>query len=719
MRASYQWLKELTGIDASPEDMAEKLTAVGLEVEAIHRFPAPDKVVVAEVRALRPHPKRDKLRLVTLTDGSAEDEIVCGAPNVPEPGGRVLFAQLGAALPTESGEPFVISERAIGGVPSRGMICSESELGIGAGGEGIFVFGDVSGAEAPAPGTPLAEALPVGDAVFEIGLTPNRPDCLGHLGIARDLAAIYGVPFSPPTPPAPPLRAEGAVPPADARVALAWGEGGREVALEDDAGVASFAIDIADAARCPRYGAAFVLGATVKPSPFWLRYRLHVLGLRSISNLVDATNLVMLERGHPIHGFDLAKLRGTRIEVRLATEGETLETLDGEERELSTDDLLICDGEGPVALAGVMGGANSEIEAATRHVAIECAYFDPRSVRRTSRRTGLHTDASHRFERGVDPNAVPAVLARAAQLMAELGGGVALAEGLDVVAAAHEAPRITLRRERLDALLGYPVPKDVPARVLAALGATDIAEDDGSVTVTAPSWRPDLHREVDLIEEVARIHGYEHVPTAVPRVRPSATGTAPRIRFERALREQAAAAGLFEAVSYSFVAASELAAARAPTATVALANPLSEERSVMRTSLLPGLMAAARQALRRQAPEVLLFELGRVFAPTGDRLPEETPGSACSWPAARAAGSGPSGSATSTTSRVSSRPCSRPVASRRGSRPARPARRGCTRSARRRSTSATWRWAPRASFTPRSPTTSRSRASGSSTPTST
>ncbi|MEO0323282.1 MAG: phenylalanine--tRNA ligase subunit beta, partial [Myxococcota bacterium] len=250
---------------------------------------------------------------------------------------------------------------------------------------------------------------------------------------------------------------------------------------------------------------------------------------------------------------------------------------------------------------------------------------DPRSVRRTSRRTGLHTDASHRFERGVDPNAVPAVLARAAQLMAELGGGVALAEGLDVVARAQEAPRITLRRARLDALLGYAVPKDVPAQVLTALGATEVEEDDASVTVTAPSWRPDWHREVDLIEEVARIHGYEHVPTAVPRVRPSATGTAPRIRFERALREQAAAAGLFEAVSYSFVSPAELAAARAPLNTVALANPLSEERSVMRTSLLPGLAAAARQALRRQAPEVLLFELGRVFAPTGERLPEERP----------------------------------------------------------------------------------------------
>ncbi|MEO0326868.1 MAG: phenylalanine--tRNA ligase subunit beta, partial [Myxococcota bacterium] len=404
MRASYLWLKELTGIGASPEDMAEKLTAVGLEVEAIHRFPAPDKVVVAEVKAIRPHPKRDKLRLVTLTDGSAEDEIVCGAPNVPEPGGRVLFAQLGAALPTESGAPFVISERAIGGVPSRGMICSESELGIGAGGEGIFVFG----AAAPEPGTPLAAALPVGDAVFEIGLTPNRPDCLGHLGIARDLCALYGVPFTPPTPPAPPLRAEGAVPPSDARVALGWAEGGREVALEDDAGAGSFAIDIADAARCPRYGAAFVLGARVGPSPFWLRYRLHVLGLRSISNLVDATNLVMLERGHPIHGFDLAKLRGQRIEVRLATEGETLATLDGEERALTADDLLICDGEGPVALAGVMGGANSEIEAATRNVAIECAYFDPRSGGRPTPPPGVGTAPTPPQQRGGGPNPRPA-----------------------------------------------------------------------------------------------------------------------------------------------------------------------------------------------------------------------------------------------------------------------------------------------------------------------
>ena len=322
MLASYRWLKELSGVDASPEQMAEKLTDAGLEVESLTVFPVAEGVVVAEVTAIRPHPTKDKLRLVTVDHGEGTQEVVCGAPNVPEPGGKVLLAKLGAVLPpqNEGDEPFVIAERAVAGVPSAGMLCSEKELSLGEGGEGIYVFPGGG----PSAGTLLAEALPVGDTVFEIGLTPNRPDCLGHIGIARDLAAMFRVAMPAPNVGFPPSYAEGVTSvTGDKDLArLAW-TGGREVAFEADT-PGPLSVDVKDTTRCPRYGAAAVLGVTVGPSPFWLRYRLHCLGVRSISNLVDATNLVMLEWGHPIHGFDYDKLRGSRIEVRTAKSGETM-----------------------------------------------------------------------------------------------------------------------------------------------------------------------------------------------------------------------------------------------------------------------------------------------------------------------------------------------------------------------------------------------------------
>ena len=625
MRASIQWLRELTGLELPIEELAEKLTNIGLEVDGIERFDAPAHVVVGEIRSKEKHPGKDRLSIVRIFDGEREETVICGAPNVPEPGGHVLFARVGASLLLEDGSRLDIAEREIAGVASRGMICSESELRLGSGGSGIFVFEDEPGDfEIPAAGTPLGEALPVGDVVFEIGLTPNRPDCLGHVGIARDVAAIYGETFERPPVKAPARVASavtGVVPDGEIRRELAW-EGKGEETPVDPAGLGPFAVTIEDPAACPRYGAAFMLGCTVRKSPFWLRHRLHVLGLRSRSNLVDATNYVMLETGHPLHGFDLETLRGRQIVVRTARDGETMTTLDAEARTLSSDDLLICDGEGPVAIAGVMGGEASEISDSTRHVAIECAYFDPRSIRRTSRRLGMHTDASHRFERGVDPGDVPYVLARTAALMTELGGGVALAEALDAYPRPIAASRIFLRHARLEALLGFPIPAGTARECLQRIGCT-VKGDDEQMEVYAPTWRPDLHLEEDLIEEVVRIHGYEHVPALVPAIRPSRAGSPVAASFERRVKEAAAAQGLYEAISYAFVSLSDLRKARASEDVVKLANPLSEERSVMRTSLLPGLADAARHALRRQAHGVRLFEVGRTTHPREGQLPEE------------------------------------------------------------------------------------------------
>lgn len=629
MRASYEWLKELTGISAPADEIAQTLTSIGLEVEETLEFTAPDRVVVARVESKKPHPERDKLTIVEVFDGAETVTVLCGANNVPEPGGLVLFAQVGAKLELDDGTLLEIAPRKMGGIESRGMICSETELNIGSGSAGIVVLPE----NAADPGTTLANALAVGDTVFEIGLTPNRPDCLGHIGIARDLAAALNVPFEPPIVEAPFGWAEGmqaVVPLGAEHFKLPW-EGGKEVVLDDAyAELGPFAVEIQNPERCPRYGAAFVLEAKVRPSPFPLRYRLHCLGQRSINNLVDVTNLVMLETGHPIHGFDLEKIRGGRIVVRTAYEGELMQTLDGVERTLCSEDLLICDGEGPVAIAGVMGGLESEISESTKHVVIECAYFDPRSVRRTSRRLGLHTDASHRFERGVDPNDVQYVLARAAARMGRYSplGSVALRDALDAYPNHVLRRRVTLRRERLDQLLGVQVPKGVPARVLEGIGCTVDSNTDAELKVQVPTWRPDIGAypvaaEADLIEEVGRIWGYDNIPDHLPHVLPSREGTPERILFERASREAAVSAGLLEVVTLSFTSADELARARVSKKAVPLRNPLGEDRGLLRTSLLPGLAAVASRSLRRQVEDVSLFELGRVFTPVDADLPHE------------------------------------------------------------------------------------------------
>jgi phenylalanyl-tRNA synthetase beta chain len=618
MLVSYRWLQELCPVDADVADIAERISLAGLEVEAMEKKgEGLDSVVIAEVRSKARHPKRDKLTLVRVFDGEDELDVVCGAANVPDPGGRVLFARPGAVLPNG----MEIEPRKVGGVESNGMICSEAELDIGADHEGIFVVGDEHDWH---PGTLVAEALDLRDVILDIGLTPNRPDCLGHVGIAREIGVLFGTPYTPRKAAGPRevFSAGGAFESGQPTTKLAplWDAEGDSV---DSPELPAVSVEIADPERCPRYGAALVSGVTIASSPFWLRYRLHNLGLRALSNVVDATNLILLEWGHPIHGFDLHQLRGSKVVVRLAHDGEKMATLDGVERTFTADDLLICDGEGPVAVAGVMGGLESEIRDETQDVLIECAYFDPRSVRRTSRRLGLHTDSSHRFERGVDPEAVPRVLASASALIAELGGGAAATTAIDRVAKPYESRVVAIRPSRATKLLGTAVSKDECMTILPSIGCRIVSDDDRRIEAEAPSWRPDLQREVDLIEEVARVRGYDQIPTAVPRVHPSEAGTPGLLKTVDALRNAAVRAGLYEAINYGFLSTDELKDARVSTDAVPLANPLSEERSVMRTSLLPGLTGAAARAQRHGAHEVRLFEIARTFEPSDDVLPVE------------------------------------------------------------------------------------------------
>jgi phenylalanyl-tRNA synthetase beta chain len=610
MHASYKWLKELCALTASPDEVAEAFTRVGLEVERQKRYGDLPGVVVAEVRAKAPHPKSDKLGLVRVFDGSEEIEVVCGAPNVPEPGKRVLFARMGAKLPNG----MEIGERKVAGVVSRGMICAEVELDIGAESDGIVVLPDDL---AVSPGVLVSAALGLEDVVFEIGVTPNRPDCLGHVGLARELSAAFALPFSEPKVKPPVLLSSVEEAPAGMRAVPLF-----QTAQAGKPSARGVPVSVRDAVRCPRYAVATVEGVQIGQSPCWLRYRLHVLGLRAINNAVDITNLVLLEYGYPTHAFDLDLVQGSAIEVRCARAGERIDALDGQDRALDADDLVICDGRGPVAIAGVMGGQRSSIQAGTKRIAVECAYFDPRGVRRTSRRLGVHTDSSHRFERGVDPRAVPQVLARVLSLLSELAGGSALAEAHEVCASEFTQRVVTLRESRAEALLGATLPAGQAELVLTRLGCGVQRANADTLGVSVPTFRPDLSREEDLIEEVARIWGYDKIPSAVPSIKVS-EGSAPEIRFLRKLRLQAASAGLSEAVNYAFVSPKQLEQARVATTALRLANPLSEERSVMRTSLLPGLLANVQRAQRHQVAQAALFELARTFHPGGELLPDE------------------------------------------------------------------------------------------------
>ncbi len=592
MKASYRWLRELVpNLTAPAEELAARLTGAGLAVDGVARFgQGASACVVAQVTAVRPHPTKSGLRLVTVERGGGTQEVVCGAPNVPEPGGLVVLAPLGTYLPAKG---MTIEPRVIAGVKSEGMLCSESELGLTDESDGILVLPAGTGK----PGDALTKVVPSAeDVIFELDLTPNRADALGHVGLARDVAAIFGLPWELPKI-APPART-------------------------GEQNVAALAkVTIEDAERCSHYGAGGIVDVTIAPSPLWVRYRLSSLGVRPISNVVDVTNLVMLEYGHPMHAFDLDLVRGGRIVVRRATEGETMKTLDGVERKLSADDLLICDAEGPTALGGVMGGAVSEIQPTTKRVLFECAFFDARGVRRTSRRHGLHTESSHRFERGVDPGDVSAVLARAVSLTSELAGGAALRGEIHAGNPSPARRVVKLRADRLDQLVGESIPWDEAREILGRLGCTVSKETTREVEVLVPTHRPDVLREVELIDEVARIHGIDRVKPRLPAIR-SSRDLGPREETARLVRAAAVELGLSEAITFAFVSPAELEKVGAPKATVVLKNPLNELQTVMRTSLLPGLLDALGRARRHGAHEVRLFTVGSKYL-AGKDLPEE------------------------------------------------------------------------------------------------
>jgi phenylalanyl-tRNA synthetase beta chain len=586
MKASYRWLCELLpDLAASADEVAERLTHAGIEVEGRHEYgKGTEACLVVKVVAIKPHPTKSGLRLVTVErEAGKQQEVVCGAPNVPDPGGLVVLAPLGVHLPAKN---LTIAPRAIAGVTSEGMLCSESELGLSEEHGGIMILPPGSGE----PGSPLASVVPnARDTVFEIGLTPNRPDGLGHVGLARELSALFAIPFAWPEIPAPKN-------------------------IDPAATDAIASVTVEDADRCPHYGAAGAVGVAIAPSPLWVKYRLQALGVRAISNIVDVTNLVMLEYGHPMHAFDLDRVRGAKIIVRRARAGETMKTLDGIDRQLVDDDLLICDGEGPVALAGVMGGADSEIKPDTKRVLYECAWFDPRTVRRTARRHAMHTESSHRFERGVDPSDVEQVLNRAIALTLELAPGSAATRGHIHVRKKESLEKrvVHFRADRVKAITGVEVPFAEALAILKRLGCETTNEVNRACDVIIPTHRPDLGREADLVEEVIRVHGYQHVPSELPPIHAS-RDVGGREELSRRAKEVCAAVGLSEAITFSFTSPKVLEALKAPPPAVKLSNPMAEPQSVLRTSLLVGLLEAVKNARRHGERDVKEFTVGPAF----------------------------------------------------------------------------------------------------------
>lgn len=611
MKASLNWLRELLpalgALDVDATEIARRLTGAGIEVEGISTVGDFHGVIVAEVRDKRPHPKADKLTLVDVWDGREVTQVVCGAPNVPAPGGKVAWARPGARLP----DGRVLEAREVRGVLSPGMLCAEDELGLGVSHEGIVLLD-----EDATPGRDVAELLGFPDTVFDINVTPNRPDCMGHVGIARELAALF--------------QLDGSGLGALAAVDLA-------MHTTDAAATGLATVRVLDEEGCPRYLARVLTGLRVGPSPLRLRLRLQALGVRAINNVVDATNLALLETGHPLHAFDLDRLAGQTIVVRRARPDERIVTLDGQERQLVEGDVVIADQERAVAVAGVMGGRDSEVSATTTRILLESAYFDPARVRRTARRLSLHTEASHRFERGADPEGgVSMSSARCARLIAELAAtGPSIARGvIDVYPLPIQPRELALRPKRAQAVLGLPLSVEEQAAALRSI-AVEVAAEGETLRCRVPSFRPDLTREIDLIEELGRLAGLDRVPTTLPPLRRVARSSTTQGVIERAeaTRDALVALGCTETITYAFTGPERLAAFDETHVPLRIANPLREEQSALRTSLLPGLLAVIERNLAHAGlgdfgGDLRLFELGTVFlqrdepAPRPAHLPE-------------------------------------------------------------------------------------------------
>jgi phenylalanyl-tRNA synthetase beta chain len=606
MKVSLSWLKEYVALEWDPGRLAEALTMAGLEVDSVYdRFAYLQDVKVAQIQAVRTHPNADKLKLCDVSIGDGRYTVVCGAPNVAE-GMLTALAVPGAVLP----DGRTLGETNIRGVASQGMLCSEAELELGSDGSGIWALPE----DLPL-GASLAETLKLSDIVLDIDLTPNRPDCLSMLGVAREVAALQGNRLRYPD--------------------IDLSDTGRIIAERTR-------VTIEDPDLCPRYTARLIEDVTIGPSPAWLQDRIRSVGMRSINNVVDITNFVMMELGQPLHAFDFDQLADHRIVVRRARDGETFVTLDNKERSLDSEMLMICDGAKPVGIGGIMGGLNSEVVPSTRRVLLESACFNPVSIRRTAKRLNLNSEASHRFERGVDPQGTIAALNRAAKLIAELGGGILVDGHIDVHPGACQRPSIPLDVARTNSLLGTALSADEIIRLLESIEIkTEVMLDGTRIVARPPSFRVDIDQPEDLLEEIARLWGYNRIEPRRPHVAADKVRPNRALDIRRSIRSLMNGFGFTETITYSFISERacdylRLTPEDSRRASVKILNPLTEDQNVMRTSLVPGMIETALRNIAQQIKNLKVFEIGKTFISRGqDSQPEERDILAALWTGTR------------------------------------------------------------------------------------
>jgi phenylalanyl-tRNA synthetase beta chain len=582
MKISYRWLKEHVALDLAAEDVAKHLAALGLEVADLQKLgPQFTGVVSGEILSIDKHPNADRLSLCKVTDGGATYSVVCGAKNIAV-GQKIPLAKIGAALPGG----FKISRSKIRGVESEGMICSDTELGLGTESSGIKVLD-----AATALGLDLAQTLGEKDEILDVEVTPNRPDCLSHLGLARELAAFFRIPLKARTAPALPA---------------AQGK--------------SFPVSVEDEAACPRYLGRLVEGLEIKPSPAWLASRLTAIGLRPINNVVDVTNFILMDLGQPLHAFDADLLEGGKIVVRRAKAGERLKALDGKDYALSPNVLVIADAAKPQAIAGIMGGEPSSVTDKTKRIFLESAYFTPAAVRKASSELRLRSDSSQRLERGTDREAVPLGASRALEIILSVCRNAKLSEPAEASAPRDSRAPIKVTTARINEILGSTYAAADVEGCLAAVGKLSKAAD--ALTVEPPSHRHDLATPWDLAEETARLLGYGTIPYKTPSValKPKRPLPGP-VAADRA-RARLAGLGLFEAYNYDFISQRLFEQGRQTGEPVKLANPLNEDWTILRPTLLIGLLQNAALNLNRGAASVRIFELGKTYARQGAEVAE-------------------------------------------------------------------------------------------------
>jgi len=590
MKLPLKWVREFVTIDASVEEIARRLSVAGLEVENIERLtPSFEGVTIARVLDVQKHPNADRLHLCQVDSGTEKFSIVCGAPNV-QAGMTAALACVGAKL----GKEPPLQAAVIRGVRSEGMLCSERELGLSTEHAGILSLP----LDAPI-GMPLADYLGLDEVVFDVAVLANRGDCLSILGLAREVSALFDVRLTLPRLKSLKIDRRDGAPRADA----------------------AFTVEMAAPELCPRYAALKMTGIKIGPSPAWMKRRLELCGTRSINNVVDATNYVMLELGQPLHAFDLTKISGGKIVVRRAGDNREFVTLDNEKRELAPDDLLIADAEKPLAIAGIMGGLNSEVSDSTATILLESAYFEPMTVARTARRLGLRSEASYRFERGVDRMGQVAALFRIAEILRQCAAAREDGPVVDYDVRPAAPREITLDPKKLASLLGVEIPAPEVRRRLLALGATvkKSAQGKNLLTVTAPPYRSDLNEPADLAEEVARVTGLEDVPAELPQRQFAYSPPNREREFFRGAREIVQGAGFTEMDTLAFAtsADNDKFSGIAAGDPIRVQNPITEELRQMRRSIVPALLEALRFNLNRQAQNFHVFEIAKVYSLEG------------------------------------------------------------------------------------------------------